>query len=150
MRCFFVLCKSCLTLKSTRSQRGGQNQHTLKQAAFCRANQAAPTPYINSICSKPVQENAVLWRFRSFLFSRLYCTVLGTKQMCKTSIVDACVFFYRNNFSRHFQHADQISAALNGELPELWHFFGLIFLPLTEQCHRGFSLFESDGMLMGI
>ena len=86
--------------------------------------------------------------FEAFYF-HVYI-VLGTKQMCKTSIVDACVFFYRNNFSRHFEHTDQISAALNGELPELWHFFGLIFLPLTEQCHRGFSLFESDGMLMGI
>ena len=87
-------------------------------------------------------------------FSKLFIFTpvlyLEQNKCAKPQLLMPAYFFYRNNFSRHFQHADQISAALNGELPELWHFFGLIFLPLTEQCHRGFSLFESDGMLMGI
>ena len=87
-------------------------------------------------------------------FSKLFIFTpvlyLEQNKCAKPQLLMPAYFFYRKNFSRHFQHADQISAALNGELPELWHFFGLIFLPLTEQCHRGFSLFESDGMLMGI
>ena len=86
--------------------------------------------------------------FEAFIFTPIL--YLEQNKCAKPQLLMPAYFFYRKNFSRHFQHADQISAALNGELPELWHFFGLIFLPLTEQCHRGFSLFESDGMLMGI